>query len=377
MWKIEVSRTKFLQKYPYEGLPTGPLVTEVLGNPIQQESGQGNYEELDRLTRMFQRCAGSNSSTNVYTGLTPKMAHVTGATKDAVHSWRYKKQDEAAWIAIDLRYLEMAAATADAAIDFPRIVVLADEEEDPSAGQEALDVVRGSVFRHVGKDYPGAHHSYANRDFTRGRQDPAWLDQTKAAVFFAMAHELDHLLRKDLGKRLSPEEKAKLAWSQDAVGPVWPWKRPHQDEVLADHEAVKFVGTAAVRAGFSLETVIRGSFLCLTTVALDGWFMDGSAISDTHPSAFARAYGLLAVWVSFLASQNEQGWPDSPQPTADELLKVTLSFLFVDWVAGLYRRGREGMEEREGLVGIGEDLCRIHDLLCEVSGLTEPFRVYS
>jgi hypothetical protein len=377
MWKIDVSRSKFRQKYPYEEVPTGPLVTEILGNPVEQGPGQGNYEELDRLIGMFKRCAGSNSSSDVYAGLTPKMTDSDGAKKDAVHSWRYKKQDDAAWIAIDLRYLEMAAATADAAVDFPRIVRLTNEEVDPSVGQEALDVIRESVFRHVGKDYPGDHHYYVRRDFTRARQDPEWLDQTKAAVFFAMAHELDHLLRKDLDKRPSREDKAKLAWSQNAVGPVWPWKRPHQDEFLADHEAVKFVATAADEAGFTLGTVISGSFVCLTTAALDGWFMDGSATSDTHPSAFARAYSLLAVWVSFLASQNKQGWPDSRQPTADELLKVAYSFLSVDWVGGLYRRGREDMEGREGLVGIGEDLCRIHDLLCEASGLTDPFRVYS
>lgn len=369
MWNIVTSRNRFVAKISHKLQPNSDLITLVLGETLHNE-GQGNYAALDRLMQSFGHSEGNNSSNDVYCGLIPKGEGKTNFINGALAgSYRFRKKDEAALIGIDLRYLEMASRISDVALMFPKLLkaAIASGKED---GATMLDQARASLFRHVGTDYSGDHMDYADHSefFMTIRASPRWKDAPRAALYFVMAHELDHLFRPNIGRKKVQEIRSRLEKSRKMIGPLWPMlhQEAHQDEILADHAAVEFVGKAASRAGFNLATAMTGSFLSIATVAFDSWFMDKSARTDSHPSAFARAHGLRLVWVDLLVTQNEQNWPAMQKPEPNHLLDVAHAFAFIEWVAGLYG------EHRAGMAGATEDVHLTFEVLCQAAGLRIP-----
>ncbi|MCP1415437.1 hypothetical protein J3D46_004779 [Paenarthrobacter sp. A20] len=307
---------------------------------------------LHHLMHSFQRDIGQFSSKDVYCGLTPKQSDPPQGP--LVKSEQHATVRDSAYIQIDLRYLEMSSAVTDAGVVFKRLV--AESAHQPGQnGQNMINGTRETLFKHVGKDYPGEHQTYWDQGqfWRQQRGTKHWKDLTRSALLFTMAHELDHLFRRDpwVSKRAQIRARGRLVASQQAVQKLWPTAegdlsvkatQAHQDEIMADHGAVELAGTAALRAGLDLKTVMQGSFISMGTLALDGWFMNQSKPSSSHPSSFARTFGLLPVWSEFLQNQNEQGWPEVRQPTRADLAEVAALFVMVDWIAGRYRAHREG-----------------------------------
>lgn len=367
MWKLNSSRGRFFRDFPYKNQPSSDAVAGILGVG-QNNQGQGNIAELDRLMQSFEYIEGINSSEGVFCGLIPKGDKWTKITGGSLAgSYRFAKADDAALIAIDLRYLEMAAAGYDAICLFPKFLehTRALSKMD---GNTLLRTSRASMFKYVGIDYPELTRDYVDESvlFSMPRSMKTWAHVPKAALYFVMGHELDHLFRPDnRNRRNSQDIKARIVKSREMIGPLFPERNQekHLDEVLADHGAVEFVGTAASKAGFDLETVMTGSFLSLATVAFDNWFVNRSEPAPSHPSAFSRTHGLRLVWSAYLSEQNSLGWTNSPQPTEEALLRVAHSFVFTEWVAGLYEAHRRGVD------GALDDLNLTYGVFCRAIGL--------
>lgn len=349
MGRLEQSRRVFHAKFTSKKNVVSSDVAQLLGGEVSE--GNGNFALLDRLMTSLD-CGAYNPRT-FYCGVTPKVGTLAQSVSEP----------KADWIGIHPRYLELMAAVADVGTQFPAIVELAwgyYSEDAETLG--ALSNYRDGMFRHAGNGRPGESEREDYPDLSgvwEGHRDSdRWQDELGAAVLFVLAHEVAHHANSEKQTRdtrgmhvATPERAARVAKSRAILGStsledrtgLWPKNVKHQNELMADHDAVNYVAASAAAADLDLTSVMRGSFVSCLADAFDGWFNDKSAKSHTHPSPFARNLSLFLAWAEFLASQAKLGWKDAPQPTNTDLLGVVNSFLMVEWAAGEYGPHRSGM----------------------------------
>lgn len=349
MWRLAKSRAAFERPRPPGGSFLGeePAVGALL-DPRQH----GSHTLLDVVMRSFPEGLGTpKSSFEIYCGLT-----VDGPLAES------QSVAGGAWIAVDLRFVRLAAATTAVARVFP--CFLSDIEAAGEHGQNMLDNARGSVFRYIGSEcYPGALQYSDDSDiWDRGRLTLEYRGTADGSIAFVIGHELAHLLQGDGSSRPNTSlRNARAEACRQLVGPSWPTIISHQDELIADYVAINSLSNINL-ASASLADRMEGTFIAHCALAIDGWFMDGSSTSETHPSPFLRSWCLVGFWIDVLKRQRDAGLQEGGQPTSVELMRVAKSFVMVDWIAGRFREGREGGD------AIWPDLGFAHRLLCEAAG---------
>lgn len=344
MWSKDKSCRLFDRQYlKRNGVELHDDITELLGQPITA-SDYRRYDSLNRLIEAFDVSVGSYNSKEAVAGLS-----------FGSNQWvECSREPDAACIAISSQYVKLIARIVDVDLGFPAYLEWASALRDADLAQ-VIDGGRNGVFRYFGADYEGEHQSYADdSDIWRksrglGRRRRSAL----GAIFFALGHELGHLLHwRDENKKFDKasrkkaypsERRERLDKLRDAIGPLVPLDNPsHQNEHLADHAAVEYTAVACKSAGIPLVYVMKGSFLTFLATGFDGWFHDGSRVSDSHPSAWARMHSVLTAWGDFLLRQDDGGWVDVRRPTPEQLYDVANTFVFCEWAAGLYGSHRNG-----------------------------------
>lgn len=354
MWNSKKSRAGFFRSHPRPA-EFHSVHTHILGDPLPN-GVNGNFALLDRIigSLRVENIPPGKSPSQLFCGLMP-------AGNSYAESAIVKG---GAWIGIGPQCVELADKFSTSVGVFPEYLRFV-MSQSPQRAQRALEGARGSFFRFVGADFPGEHQTYPDdRDVWMARRDhDLELCDSEAAVRWAIGHELGHLLYE--GPKSA--DKAARAHRADSVremlGPMWPTRQLHQDEILADHASVQILGSAASDSA-DLEAVIRGSILATLAVGFEGWFLDRSSISSTHPSPFLRALALRGFWLDYLNSRSTVSDARVRELTASRLLGIAELLIAVEWVAGEYG------ESRAGSNGLLDDLDTTHGLLMGVCTAT-------
>jgi hypothetical protein len=204
--------------------------------------------------------------------------------------------------------------------------------------------MRSELFRHVGRDVPkGPRSEYAdNSDVWARFVDRSTVGQiVAAAVRWAMAHEFAHLIPDDVEYNAAQATVNRLL--REASG--WWGTAEQRDEVVRDYIAVGYV-LESTFAPADLPLALGGVVLGTLVLGFEGWFLDGSAESETHPSPWCRGDVLPALWAEHFARlAADCARTRREDPNLDGLQNVGDLIVYANWVSGQYRVERAGRRD--------------------------------
>ena len=344
MWVLKKSRGGFVNRHPGLPCPSSPAGLEFLGASLPKGE-RANYVLLRRVMESLVATSpsGGKRSEDVYCGLVDRAEGFAGC----------QSSQKGAWITVGTQCIDLSVAVAAVAQISPKLLAWL-MSRGPSDAQIGLEGSRGSMFRFVGFDYPGDHQSYESDDDVWGAElaSPVMVQDAFSMVRWVVGHEVSHLLQGDGGKPDRALRSARASECARILGPLWPKSNLHQMELIADYGALKYLGASATDSD-QLFATMRGSLLATLAVCFEGWFVDESSLSESHPSPFLRAEALIGLWADFLDHQVKEGGPATTKYDPGALRRVVDAQILIGWVAGRYGSHRAGLE---GLISDAEEV---------------------
>lgn len=208
-----------------------------------------------------------------------------------------------------------------------------------------LGNTRASVFAYVGGTLGISNLGDTDSDlWDQFRRTPECAALVRSALLWTICHELAHLTQGDQTSRVDQQlREARMSLARKLPPELWPSNLSHRDELTADRTALE-ASTGATHEAAALEWLMPGSVIATTAIAIDGWFMDQSAISDTHPAPFFRVECLPLYWCDYLDAASAASWPDDNSPQEQAFARFAEAWTLARWIAGLYREGRSGLQ---------------------------------
>lgn len=194
------------------------------------------------------------------------------------------------------------------------------------------------------------------------RDDVSVARETGAAARWAVAHEYAH--------RAATEAEKKNAWQE--VLELWPdiedeqWAPKKNDVTYAGRAMLAWrdeiscdilANWYVLRSPFAHDdalTQANGALLGLEAAVWDGWFIDQSRVSETHPSPTLRFRVSYRHWLSLLLVRAHG--VSTQQPSMDSIVRMAHWRGFERWAAGAYGEHRDGAHWREDIIQVFEVL---------------------
>lgn len=229
-----------------------------------------------------------------------------------------------------------------------------------SIAKSRLSAEQANGMREILFDHLDLHSTRnpLTSEFIDGHRDQVFSERsTAAAVRWAIGHEMAHAVgtrqeRADAFKRaqeLFPRmesvewlPKKRSSEIEDFNTSVARYK----DEIACDLLASRYVLESAFSAD-DLVTQVCGSLLALEALIFDGFKIDGSLVSQTHPSPSLRFQIVLMDWMETLC--DESTWQGRDSPGLFGLQDVAYWTAFERWAAGHYGPHRAGARWQEDI----------------------------
>lgn len=328
MWTLQQSRNKFEARFR-GNIGAQYASTLRLLDAAGAATTEGRVPTLLAWTRSMNasNARRTRSSADVYCGLVK--------TGDLGTSERLR-DGKGAWIAIAERFVRLAESLADV---FPAFESAWPSLRHSQHAVHALDAARLELFRHVGRDDEGDHQNSPSQShlWQRHQELNFVKPATQAAVRWVIAHELAHQVP-DSEDVAAASDACRLLLRDHRL---WPSSQDHRDEIIRDYLATTYVLNSGAGV-HDLMTAIAGSYIGTLALGFDGWFADGSAPSDTHPSPFLRLDALWFFWLKHLESLRDEQWARHRLPDPHGLDDMADFYAYAKWCAGAYRSERRG-----------------------------------
>jgi hypothetical protein len=336
MWDVRKSRGQYLAAHGRLERLQSERLSDVIGDFVP-DGARSNFAVVAELISSVNASNGrGRRSEGVYCGVTNSSltaeSHATA---------------KGAWIAIGASYVALLESVAAVSLALPRLLDVAVRLQEDSGDEEALRFLgngRGSVFAFVGQSQGRRDLGETDEDlWARFRADPACAELVASALLWTICHELSHLTQGDKSARVDHQlRNSRRAAASRIHSRAWPISSDHQDELIADRTAIDLASRATNEAA-RLERLVPASIIAATALGVDGWFLDESAVSNTHPSPFLRAECLSIYWLDYLETARSSAWPDGNYPRDALFRRFAETSVLPSWFAGRFRTGRDGM----------------------------------
>lgn len=332
-WDLARSRQRFLTTLD------GPAAFEfdhrIVVGEMSEDFSSSNSAVVGEWLKYW-RIANPNrtkKSSDIYVGITDAQKELPSASFKASKPW--------AIIRIPTYYIELCDTLAEMLQGFGLLARHVLESVGSRGDQlRVLAAARSGLFARLGRHYPHLASAFPDDDdlWSQARTPIFCTRVTRAAMRWAIAHEYGHMFttRKD---RIQV-----FASYQDQCSPFLEGiqNQDHRNELACDRLAVRYFEESPYSQQ-DLRTEILGSLLGMLAIAWEGWFIDQSKQSDTHPSPTLRFGALARTWAQRIDAIQREDHPsfanvDLPGAEAD----LAVALIFGRWTVGDFSKDRSG-----------------------------------